>query len=277
LCQAALATPIERASTRLFLRVLRELFFGRRTHSDLLLPIEPLVDCLPRPAMEFIEAHGGSVRVGARVHALQVGDDGAVSGVQLRHQMLSARHVILATPPEAAAGLLRELPATATLAQQLEQIELHPVHTLYLEYPPTVALPQALVGVLDGTVQWLLDDSHIDGKRGLISAVIGGPGAHTQLSNDALTALMLGDITRLYPEWPAPLTTHLVREKQATLAATPEIEALRPKIATPIRGLWLAGDYTTTGYPGSLEAAVRSGLVAARRVLRDQQRAAKVD
>jgi len=272
LCRAALGTPIERASTRLFLHVLRDLLVGRRAQSDLLLPIRPLVDCLPRPAAEFIEAHGGSVRVGTRVHTIDVGDDGAVTGVQLRDQTLSARQVLIATAPEAAAMLLRDHNATADLASRLERIELHPVYTLYLEYPSTVELPQVLVGVLDGTVQWLVDHGRLNGRRGLLAAVIGGPGAHTLLSNDALTSLFLADIARLYPDWPAPLSTHLIREKRATLAATTELEALRPRSITPIKGLWLAGDYTSAGYPSSLEAAVRSGIVAARRILREPPR-----
>jgi squalene-associated FAD-dependent desaturase len=271
LCQAALATPIERASTRLFLHVLRDLVIGRRTQSDLLLPIRPLVDCLPRPAAEFVETRGGSVRVGTRVQTIHVGEDGAVAGVRLRGQVLAARQVLIATAPAAAAMLLRDHAATSDLASQLERIELHPVCTLYLEYPPSVELPAVLVGVLDGSVQWLVDHGRLDGRRGLLAAVIAGPGAHTLLSDDALIALMLADLIRLYPDWPAPLATHLVREKRATLAATTELEGLRPRNITPIKGLWLAGDYTSAGYPSSLEAAVRSGIVAARRILREQR------
>ncbi len=272
LCQATLGTPIERASTRLFLRVLRDLFFARRNHSDLLIPTVPLVDCLPRPAMEFIESHGGSVRVGTRVQAIHINNDGAVSGIQLRDQFLRARHVVLATAPDSAAALLRAHTTTAALAQHLEGIETHPVCTLYLEYPSSVTLPQTLIGVLDGTVQWLMGHARNGGERALLTAVIGGPGTHTRLTNDALTTLMLGDIRRLYPDWPVPLSTRLVREKHATIAATPEGEALRPKTITPAKGLWLAGDYTLAGYPSSLETAVRSGIVCARRIVRATQR-----
>lgn len=272
LCQAALATSIERASTRLFLRVLGDFFFGRRTHSDLLIPTQPLIECLPRPAMEYIETHGGSVRVGARVQQIRVDRHGSVTGVQLRDQLLPTRHVILATPPDAAATLLREHPATLKLAQQLERIDLHPVTTLYIQYPPSVRLPMGLIGVLDGSIHWLLGHAHDDNKPGLLTAIVTGPGTHTRLSNDALTTLMMSDIARLYPDWPAPLGTRLVREKRATVAATPEVEALRPKSPTPIKGLWLAGDYTAAGYPGSLETAVRSGIVSARRILRGEQR-----
>lgn len=272
LCHATLATPIDRASTRLFLHVLRDVFFGRRTQSDLLIPTVPLVDCLPKPAAEFIESRGGSVRVGTRVQALNVGADGEITGVQLRGQTLPARHVIIATSPEAAVPLLQPHTATAELAQKLARIEMHPISTLYLQYPPSVQLPRALVGVLDGTVQWLFDRHHVDGSRGQITAVIGGPGSHARLSNDALSALMVSDIAKLYPHWPAPQSMHLVREKRATLAATPENEALRPRANTPLKGLWLAGDYTAAGFPSSLEAAVRSGIVCARRILREQQR-----
>jgi hypothetical protein len=214
------------------------------------------------------------VRVGGRVQALRLDDDGAIAGVQLRDQWLPARQVVLATAPEAAAGLLREHPATAALAQQLERLDLHPVNTLYLQFPPTVSLPQALVGVLDGTVQWLFDHGRIGGPPGLLAAVVSGPGAHEQLTNNALTTLLCADIARLFPDWPAPGVRHLVREKHAVLAATPENEMQRPRSLTPVTGLWLAGDYTVAGYPSSLEAAARSGIVAARRMLREAQRRA---
>lgn len=272
LCHAALATPIEHASTRLFLHILRDVFFSRHSESDLLIPITPLVDCLPQPAADYIEAHGGSVLVGARVQALTVDAEGAVTGVQLRGQTLPARQVIIATAPDTAASLLYGHAPTSNLAQQCAGIETHPISTLYLQYAPPVQLPHALVGVLDGTVQWLFDRSHIDGQRGLITAVIGGPGPHARLSNDALTALMAADVAKLYPHWPPPQALHLVREKRATLAATPENEASRPRAMTPIKGLWLAGDYTAAGLPSSLEAAVRSGIVCARRVFREYQR-----
>jgi hydroxysqualene dehydroxylase len=272
LCQAALATPIERASTRLFLHILRDVFFSRRTESDLLIPIAPLVDCLPQPAADFIEAHGGSVRVGTRVQGIEFDPDGTVTGVQLRGQVLPARQVIIATAPDNAASLLQGHPAVANLAQQCANLEMCPTSTLYLQYDPPVQLPQTLVGVLDGAVQWLFDRSHVDGQRGWIAAVIAGPGLHARLPNDALTKLMLADIAKLYPQWPAPKAAHLVREKRAILAATPENEASRPRAMTPLKGLWLTGDYTVAGLPSSLEAAARSGIVCARRVLREYQR-----
>src|SRR5207237_3424729 len=103
--------------------------------------------------------------------------------------------------------------------------------------------PSRLIGGLDGTVQWRLAHARNGGKHALLTAVVGGPGPHNGMSNEDLTELMLTDIRRLYPDWPAPLTTRLVREKNATVAATPESEAVRPKTITPIKGLWLAGDY----------------------------------
>jgi uncharacterized protein with NAD-binding domain and iron-sulfur cluster len=84
---------------------------------------------------------------------------------------------------------------------------------------------------------------------------------------------MANEVAKLRPGWPAPMWTHLVREKNALFAATPENEALRPSTTTRVPGLYLAGDYTATGYPGTLEGAVRSGIHSARRTLRGLQRA----
>jgi len=98
--------------------------------------------------------------------------------------------------------------------------------------------------------------------------VISGPGPHLRLTNEALIAQVIDDIARRFPAWPAPMDAKLVRERRATLAAVPGVDEFRPKHATPVHGLWLAGDYTATGYPSSLEGAVKSGMLCARWILR---------
>lgn len=267
LCQLALNTPIERASTRLFLHVLRDVFFGRRRDSDVLLPIVDLGACLPEPATDFIEQRGGSVQLAARAHTLHV-QQGRVRGVGVRDKVLPARHVIVAASPEACAELLRGHAPLATIVEGLDKIETHPLCTAYLRYPPEVGLGRPFIGVLDATVQWLFDHGQLSGRRGLLAAVIGGPGAHMRLSNEALAELIVREIARLFPTWPQPLAAKLVREKRATLSAVPGVDALRPGPFTAIEGLWLAGDYTATGYPSSLEGAVKSGLLVAQRILK---------
>lgn len=267
LCLAALNTAPEEASTRVFLRVVRDAFFVRRRHSDLLLPTLDLSACLPRPATDYIESRGGTVRLGARVSALQLGD-GAVAGVYLGEERVAADHVVIATPPETCAALLRDHARVAHIAEAYRHLVPQPVCTVFLRYPQPVALDRDMVGLLDGTAHWLFDRGRLTGDRGLIAAVINGRGPHLRLANEALIDRVVRDIAVRFPRWPAPIETKLIRERSATIVARPGIDRYRPAHATGVRGLWIAGDYTATGYPSSLEGAVRSGVLCARWILR---------
>lgn len=266
-CHAALNAPLENASMRLFLRAARHTFFGHRHRSDLLLPILDLSACLPRPAMDFIESRGGSVQLGARAQAIEI-LDGTVTGVRVNDAVLPADHVILATPSEITVELLRPYPALAAQVAGFDRLSAQPICTIYLRYPDSVTLERDMIGLLDALPQWLFDRGRLTGDRGLISAVISGPGAHLRLTNDALIAQVVDDIARCFPAWPAPIDSKLIRERRATLAAVPNVDDFRPSHATPIKGLWLAGDYTATGYPSTLEGAVKSGLHCVRWILR---------
>ncbi len=266
-CYAALNAPPARASARLFLRAVRDTFFGHRRRSDLLLPILELSACLPRPATDFIERRGGAVRLASPVQDLEIVDK-AIVGVRVNDALWRADHVILATPPGVAAKLLRPHTALATHSAGFARLRAQPICTVYLRYPETVTLERDMIGLLEGLPQWLFDRGRLTGDKGLIAAVISGAGAHLRLSSEALIAQVTAEIAQRFPAWPAPIETKLLRERHATLAAVPGVDAFRPPHATPVKGLWLAGDYTATGYPSSLEAAVKSGLLCARRVLR---------
>jgi squalene-associated FAD-dependent desaturase len=266
-CYAALNAPPERASARLFLRAARHTFFGHRRHSDLLLPVLDLSACLPRPATDYIESRGGSVRLGMRVQAIEV-SDGAVTGVKVNDAAIPADHVVLATPHDVSAALLQTHPALSAQVAGVRRLNSQPICTVYLRYSDSVTLERDMVGLLDALPQWLFDRGRLNGDRGLIAAVISGPGPHLRLTNEALIARVIDDIARRFPVWPAPIDAKLVRERRATLAAVPGVDEFRPKHATPIKGLWLAGDYTATGYPSTLEAAVKSGMLCARWILR---------
>jgi squalene-associated FAD-dependent desaturase len=266
LCLAALNTPPQQASMNVFLRVLRDAFFSTRRASDVLLPIADLGTCVPEPARDYIERNGGSVRLGSRVLGIHL-HAGRIRGVELEHTTLLADQVILATPPEAALNLLQPHAALQTAALQLSKLHSLPICTLYLQYPPGTTLTHDYVGLLGGTAQWVFDRGRLTGEDGLMAVVISGPGAHMREHGASLTRRIAQELALQFPRWPAPLADKLIRERRAAFAATVDVERHRPQHATPVEGLWLAGDYTATGYPATLEGAVRSGVECARRIL----------
>ncbi len=266
LCLGALNTHLHEASAQIFLRTLGESFRYNRRDSDLLFTRRPLGEILPTPAMDYIERHGGRVHLGQRVSGLQR-RGGRITGVLTNRGPQAASQVILATPPSATLALLQTQPALHAEAGRLAQLAQYPICTIYLRYPAQVRLPQPMLGSLGSLGQWVFD-RRLYGQPGLMAVVISGDGPHMALDNAQLATRVSGELARLFPAWPAPQAHQIIREKRATLAARVGVNALRPSHATALEGLWLAGDYTDTGLPATLEGAVRSGLGAAQAVAR---------
>ena len=85
--------------------------------------------------------------------------------------------------------------------------------------------------------------------------------------NAALIDAIVRQIGEQFPHWPAPSHRLVIREKRATFSCRTGVEGLRPGTRTAVAGCWLAGDYTDTGLPATLEGALRSGVRAAREII----------
>lgn len=265
LCLAALNTPAERASTRVFLRILKEVFAGPRGDSDMLFPRGDLGAVFPEPALRYLAQRGTRVRCGERVTALTVEGD-RVGGVVTRSGDIRADHVILAVSPWSCLRLLSAHPALGGITGRLSALGHEPIATVYLQYPREVRLGVPMVGLLEGTAQWVLDLRGA-GQPGRLAVVISGPGPHMGWSHAELIENVRAELGRHFPDWPDPQRAWVIRERRATFSCRAGIDEQRPGNATPLAGLWLAGDYTDTGLPGTLEGAVRSGRRCAAAVL----------
>ena len=265
LCLATLNTPAAQASAQVFLRVLRDTFGLRRSDSDLLISRSDLGGAFPAPAMDFIERSGSCIRLASRVTELKLDND-VVTGVCLGDERLNADHVILAVPPHIGQKLLAPHKQLSPLAEQLGAFDYQPITTIYLQYPEDTHMETAMLGMVGTVSQWVFDRTTC-GQPGLMAVVISGPGAHMQQDKEALVQQVTAELAEQFPHWPAPADNMVIREKRATFSCDVGIEQLRPGNTTATRGLWLAGDFTATGYPATLEGAVRSGVQCAKRIL----------
>lgn len=256
LCVSALNTPLERASARVFAAVLRDGLGGRRSGSDLLLPRTDLGRLFSEPAAAWIRARGGAVELGAPVRRIERLPNGwRINDEQVFHA------TIIACGPHQAGALLVQLPELADALAAIDAFAYEPIVTCYLRYPESVSLPAPMLGLSGGIVQWAFDRGRLGGPKGLLAAVTSGSGAHEELTREELTVRIRLEIEAALGAPPAPLWTQVITEKRATFSCTPALR--RPGATTPLRGLLLAGDYVASEYPGTLEAAVRSGIAAA--------------
>jgi len=262
LCIAALNTPIARASAQVFLNVLKDSLGAARSASDMLIPRTDLSSLLGLPAAKLIETHGGTVRTGCAVQAITAHQKQwtvhSTSGTEI------VDGVVIATQACAARTLLEPL----GLAQHIPDYEYEPITTCYLQYPGTVRLERAFLALVDKPEQqawgqFVFDRGQLDGHAGLFAVVISasheaiGQG-HAELARHC-AAQLATDLNR--PELATPLWTQVITEKRATFACTPNL--VRPSNQLPRSNLVLAGDYTASRYPATLEAAVQSGKIAA--------------
>lgn len=264
ICLASLNTPIEEASARVFIRVLHDSFCKSHRDADMIIPRLDLGSLLPDPAFDFIEQQGGFVHLSQRVTSLTIRER-HIEGVVCENNRYQATQVVLAIPPYANQTLIKDHPALHDIAYNLSGFSYHPICTIYLQYPASVQTDRPMQGLLGGTVQWIFD-RRIHGQAGLIAAVISGPGAHMQLSNDELVHQVQAELHECFPHWPAAENVLIIREKRATFSCRSGIDAIRPDNASPIKGLWFAGDFTNTGYPATIESAIISGTQTAQRI-----------
>lgn len=257
LCVSALNTPIAHASAQVFATVLRDGLTGQRENSDLLVPCSDLGRLFPEPAAEFVRARGGSIRLGSAVRSIRH----HAHGFRLDADPQRYARVVLAVGPQHAAALLADLPELAATRAMIEHLEYEPIVTCYLQYPKRVNLPTPMLGFSGGIVQWVFDRGQLGGPKGLLAAVISASGVHQELGRDALAARVDAEIEAARGALPAYRDCQVITERRATFSCTPGL--VRPGRDTPLPGLLLAGDYVASDYPGTLEAAVRSGLAAA--------------
>ena len=259
LCIAALNTPVRKASAQVLLNVLHDALFRSRGNSDMLLPRINFTALFPQRAADYVEQHGGHVRLACGVQELHPADDGIAIRTAQGAERFS--HAVCATSPRVAGRLLRPIPAMAETVAQIEALEHQPIYTVYLQYPGHVTLPRAMVGLYRRNTQWLFDKGQIAGQHGLLAAVISAEGIHQQLSQDELAQSVAAELRKEFGIAEPPVWFKVIAEKRATFCCAPNLS--RPSQPTALPRLLLAGDYTKGDYPATLEGAVISGLKCA--------------
>ena len=262
----------EAASARVFVRSLREAFLSHRTSAALAIPKVGLSELLADPAVSFIRSCGGDVRFGVDVTET-IEQGGRVTGVQTRgSEDVDASSVILAVPPTNVVRLLPDSCRVDFHLREISSMAVSPILCVHLWYKHVVS-PHAVLGVLGKRVQWVFRHSRTRAKGNAqgerLSLVISAAYEEAAWTNDALIEAGVEDCVALFGE-PARLPYHavVIREKRATFSLSPEVEALRPGVCTPVPNLLLAGDWTATGLPATVEGAIRSGEAAAERAAR---------
>lgn len=282
LCLAALNTPIDTASTRIFLNVLKDSFSGDKKNSDFLLPRLDLSQIIAQPITQYIQANGSSIRLNRRVRSLQTEGEGF--SLETKEGKYFFSHVVLAVSPARLEQLVEGLPKLQHAVEQVNTYTYQPINTVYLQYPVDTKLPFVMSGLVDAPeqinaqpnrlntiantiqqsfvlAQWVFDRGQLCGQKGLLAVIISAEGKHQKLTQDELALRIAKELSLAFPYLPKPLWHKVIAEKRATFSCTPNLARPTNKTAQP--KLFLAGDYTYADYPATIEGAVRSGIKCA--------------
>jgi squalene-associated FAD-dependent desaturase len=263
LCVAALNTPATGASAQVFMNVLRDTLDATRASSDLVFSRVDLSALFPNPAATFIESHGGTVLRSQRVSAIDPIDTEFEIHADARRTRFS--HVICAISAHQVNAFLIGITALSDIVNTISRLQYQPIYSVWLQYPASVPLSCPMQGATYGLIHWIFDREKLCGQRGLIGAVISATGEHEDLTQNELGLRVHLELQQQLGPLPDPLWTRVIAEKRATFACVPGIK--RPAQVTPLTNFYLAGDYTASDYPGTLESAVRSVVACARHIL----------
>jgi squalene-associated FAD-dependent desaturase len=272
LCIAALNEDPSQANAGLFERVLQLALFSSPADSRIGIARVGLSDVYVDAATAYIRARGGRVECSRSVARLLV-SEGQCRGVRLSSgEEIEAVSVLSAVPSFQLAGLLPgELLRFEPFFAPVVSLRPAPIISINLWFDrPITELD--FVGLRGTTIQWLFDKGTILGSdENYVSLVLSGAHRHIGRSKEELVATALRELGDLFPEAQKTKLHHalVIKERFATFSPTWEAEQLRPTARTPVRGLYLAGDWTATRLPATIESAVQSGYTAAGVILDD--------
>ena len=279
---SALNEDPEYISVHYAAKVFREAFLFSAEGGRMGIPRLPLSSLYAR-AMEYIKKRGGEVHLRTSVENFAQNREGWT--VRSESMEFSSEKLIIAVPFEAMGQLLPALPRNTeseALGKKLAQFHHSPITSVHLWFDREVTeLTHA--ALLDTTIQWMYNKTKLhrqgNGADGsYLELVISASKKLVTMQRQEIIDLAMRELAEFFP---AVKDTTLVKaavtkEVRATYSIRPGLDAARPAAQSPWPGIYLAGDWTATGWPSTMESGVRSGYLAAEAIMRDCGDARKI-
>jgi zeta-carotene desaturase len=268
---SALNEELDRMSVPYAAQVVRESFLKSAAAGRMGVPSVPLTD-LYSVAGDYISARGGEIRFRSNVESFTPSSNKVnllVSGDEMNFDF-----VIFAVPFDVLSRILPQTPNTEPLRRVLARFETSPITGIHLWFDRQITdLDHAVL--LDRTIQWMFHKSKLlgrseNGSGSYVELVVSSSKALVEKSREQIIELALAELREFFPgARDAKLVkSTVIKEVHATYSPQPGVDAFRPHAETVWPRVFLAGDWTATGWPATMEGAVRSGYMAAESVAR---------
>ena len=266
---SALNEDLGSVSVRYAALVFRDSFLKSAEAGRMGVPTVPLSQ-LYGAAADYISERDGSVRLRAAVDAVRVEGNGVrvcVGGEEVR-----ADYAILASPLHQVEKLLPDVPELEPLRQQARSLTHSPITGIHLWFDREIT-PLEHAVLLDRTIQWMFQKSKIlsvrqePGDQGsYLELVVSASKTLVNKSRGEIIDLAVRELADFFPSVREAKLTRatVIKEVHASFSPAPGSDAFRPSQNTVMSRLFLAGDWTATGWPATMEGAARSGYAAAQ-------------
>jgi squalene-associated FAD-dependent desaturase len=271
---SALGDVLDRVSLAAARKVFVDGFLTSRRAYELEIPQAPLTEIYDRRLSQWLASRGVSLHLGTRIRAVEGGPPGAEAVVLSDGSRRAFDFVVVAVPWHQIGGLFSEaMFQTLPGLRHVDQIEPSPISSVHFWFDrPLHPWPHAvLVGRLS---QWIFR-VHESSAESCYQVVISGSRALRGRAREEVVAQVREELSAAWPEARDAqlLRWRVVTEPRAVFSVQPGLERYRPSQQTAIPNLALAGDWTATGWPATMEGAVRSGYLAMEAILRVMGRA----
>jgi squalene-associated FAD-dependent desaturase len=276
---SALNEDLDRVSVRYAAQVFRESFMKSAAGGRMGLPSIPLSD-LYGNAIEYIRARGGQVLLRSSVTA--IGPKQEQVGVLTGSGEQQFDFAVLAASFQNVASLLSVDKSSEPIKQQLTHFEPSSITGIHLWFDREITpLPHAVL--LDRTIQWMFHKSKFhegrddSGQGSYLELVVSASKSLVQKSREEILELATRELADFFPVMREAklVKATVIKEIYATYAIRPGLDQYRPGAKTQWQRIFLAGDWTATGWPSTMEGAVRSGYLAAEALMQSTGREQK--
>ena len=268
---SALNAEIDEIAVRYAAKVIRELFLNSPEAGSMGMSRVPLSE-LYTNVTSFLSGRGGGVHLNTHVEGAAWDEETSQWTIRTRTGEHTSDFVVVALPFEAAAQLLPHLPPAQGAAELTAEISRHqhwPICSVHLWFDREIADLEHAV-LLDREIHWMYNQSRLQTGRGghYIELVVSATRAFAALPREQAIRQAVAELAEFFPRVrEAKLEkVALVKEMHATFGVPPGIDSSRPTAVSPWPNLFLAGDWTATGWPSTMESAARSGHLAAEAV-----------
>jgi squalene-associated FAD-dependent desaturase len=263
---SALNEDPDHMSVRYAGKVIRRSLLQSPQGSRMGVPIIPLSDLYGR-AVDYIQSRGGHVDLNAAPESFSSGDQWTVT---TKNETYPADAIVLAVAFEGMNTILPMLPEAPDLTNKLKHFGHSPITGIHLWFDREITeLDHAIL--LDTTIQWMFHKSRLQ-RRDLpgsyVELVVSASKSLVEMQRQQIIDLAINELQQFFPVVAEAklLKAAVVKEVRATYSIRPQLDALRPTAESPWPGIFLAGDWVATGWPATMEGAVRSGYLAAEAI-----------